>query len=424
MMTILRYLIYIHVVKTITELIVRIYQVSTQMVADYESLPNLVKSIYSNADFESSRTYSVDKEFLKIIKVVYMDLILGTYELYYGIWGSVWLVSENLAYILGYCVSCETAPTTIFLFLICIFSTIKEFPINVLENFIVEDRLGAGRNRDDFMNQELRRLFHKLMFVPVVSTILHISVLKGHSNLLWLYLSFGLALIVGFFVYSIFIETICMETRLLEEGPLKSSIKDLLRTVNLEDADIYVASKTSKCSYRSVQIFGLSWFKKVVIYQDVMRSHLSEDEILAIICHELGHWEKGHIWIWLGVFQQIFLADILTSMLFLRCRCIFRAIGLSCSKTPVILALLLSKVFVSGSIFVSFVIKFMFRTFEYQADDYVKELGQGKVLAKALVKMSKEKKEFPKSAAMYMYGLLAKPTLLSRISALGVEKED
>lgn len=424
MQTILKYLLYIHVAQHATELVVRLFQVLTLMVTEYESLPNFMKNIITKKDFDTALIFSMDKELLKMIKIISVDLILGTFELLNGFWGWFWIFSKGISLVFGYKENNEFAPTIVFLVLMSVWSSIKQFPINLLENSTIGVSQGTSKDHDEFIKQELKSLAHKLILAPLIGGLLYVSVFKYHSNLLWLSLTSGSALLVVYFLYSTFIEPVCLKYKLLEDGSLKTSIKAMLDESGFRNANIYVTQRPSKCTFRNVQIFGFGKLKKVVLYENLMKSDLTNEEILAVLSHELGHWKKGDMWIWFAVFQEIILVDIITSMLILRCGCIFKAIGLCCFYRPTILALLISKVFVSGSLTVQCLNKLMFRSFEHQADSFAKSLGHGRNLANALIKIGKEKKEFPVSSNIYIYSLLSQPTILQRVKYLVSEKEE
>lgn len=424
MQTILKYLLYMHVAQHVTELLVRLFQLLTLMVTVYESLPDRMKNIITKKDFEVVQYFSIDKELLKIIKTVSVNLILDSFELYYGIWGWFWIFSKVISLAFGYSGSNELAPTIVFLVIMSAWSSVKEFPIHALDNAILGESQGTYKNREELVKQELKSLAQKLLLVPLIGAVLHISVFKYHSNLLWLALAFGLILFIGHFLYSNFIEPICLKYKPLEDGSLKTSIKNMLDESGFRNASIYVTQRPSKCTFRYVQICGYGEFKKAVLYENLMKNNLTNEEILAVVSHELGHWKKGDIWIWLAVFHEIFLADVITSILILRCGCVFKAIGLSCFYRPTILALLISKVFVSGSLTVQCLSKLMFRCFERQADGFAKSLGHGRNLANALIKIGKAKKEFPIASKIYVYSFLTQPTTLQRVDYLVSEKDN
>lgn len=421
MQTILKYLIYIHVAQHITQLIVRLYQLLTLMLTQYESLPNLIKNIITKNDFVVSQNHSIDKELLKIVELITLDLLLGTYELYNGIWAWFWIFSEGISLGFGCNENNNLVPTIVFLIVLCFWSSIKRFPIKLLEKSVQ----GTFKNHKDFMKEELRSFVHNVALVSMFSGLLYISVFKNDCSLLWLSLFTAPSLIIGHFLYWTLLEPICLKYRRLEEGTLRTSIESMLAESDFRSARIYVTERPTKCTFRHVQIYSFWKLKRVVLYSNLMKiNDLTNEEIVAVVSHELGHWKKNHMWIWFAVIQEIILVDIMTSMWIMSCGCIFKAIGLSCFYRPTIVALLVSKVFVSGSLVVQCLSKLMFRCFEFQADNFAKSLGNGENLANALVKIGKDKKEFPVNANVYIFSLLSQPSTLQRVRNLVKEKDE
>ena len=56
---------------------------------------------------------------------------------------------------------------------------------------------------------------------------------------------------------------------------------------------IYVIDGSKRSSHSNAYFFGL-WKNKRIVLFDTLFKHMNENEILAVMCHELGHWYHSH----------------------------------------------------------------------------------------------------------------------------------
>ncbi len=81
----------------------------------------------------------------------------------------------------------------------------------------------------------------------------------------------------------------------MEEGSLKDGIQILLEEAGIEDANIFVVDKSKDTKTMNAYVTGIFSAKRIVLW-DTTINNLTEDEVISITAHEIGHYVKGHIW--------------------------------------------------------------------------------------------------------------------------------
>lgn len=80
----------------------------------------------------------------------------------------------------------------------------------------------------------------------------------------------------------------------LEEGKLRDAIFKEAEKTSVNVAQIKVIDGSTRSSHSNAFVTGLGAFRKVVIF-DTLIEQQSQDEIIAVVNHELGHVAHHHI---------------------------------------------------------------------------------------------------------------------------------
>jgi len=75
----------------------------------------------------------------------------------------------------------------------------------------------------------------------------------------------------------------------LKEGELKDGIKTLAQKLNFPLTKVLRVDGSKSSEHSNAYYFGFGNNKRIVIFDTLIDTH-SNDEIIGIICHELGHW--------------------------------------------------------------------------------------------------------------------------------------
>ena len=131
------------------------------------------------------------------------------------------------------------------------------------------------------------------------------------------------------------------------------------------------------------QQYGLGSNKRIVLF-DTLMTQVSDDEILAILGHELGHWKLGHTMSNFIVTQLYFGAAFYFFSLCYGSRDLAAAFGFDDTNRPVptIIALLLffQTLWAPVDKILSFLLTIFSRMNEFAADRFSVDLGMSKKL--------------------------------------------
>ncbi|WFA08950.1 M48 family metallopeptidase [Tissierella sp. Yu-01] len=97
------------------------------------------------------------------------------------------------------------------------------------------------------------------------------------------------------FISPFVIDPIFNDYTSIEDERLGKNIEVLLEKAGIEDAQIYKVDKSKDTKTMNAYMTGIFKSKRIVLW-DTTINNLTEDEVLSITAHEIGHYVKGHIW--------------------------------------------------------------------------------------------------------------------------------
>lgn len=175
----------------------------------------------------------------------------------------------------------------------------------------------------------------------------------------------------------------------------------------------------SKRSTKSNAFFtGFGKTKRIALFDTLIEKH-SEDELVGVLAHEIGHYRKGHL-------VTSLLVGILTTgaMFFLlglmmNNRSLFDAFGVK--ETSVYVSLVLFGIVMSPvNDVLSVAGNWLSRKHEFEADAYAAEVtGKPEALAGALRKLTKDNLSNLNPHPFYVFLNYTHPPVAQRIEALG-----
>merc|ERR1719393_659588 len=94
------------------------------------------------------------------------------------------------------------------------------------------------------------------------------------------------------YIYPNIIQPIFNEIKSLQDEELKKKIEELAESHKFPLTNLFQIDGSKRSSHSNAYFFGFWKYKRIVLYDTLL--HLKHDDILAILCHELGHWKFGH----------------------------------------------------------------------------------------------------------------------------------
>ena len=262
-------------------------------------------------------------------------------------------------------------------------------PFDYYHIFRIEERYGFNTRT---LKTWLSDLFKSLLITVILGSILLSLIIllvehAGSAWWVWAWLIFFLFQVLISVLYPTIIAPIFNKFTPIQDNELDKSIRELADREGLDVKGIFQMDAARRSRHTNAYLSGLGKSKRIVLYDTLLESH-KNDEILAVLAHEIGHLKKGHIR------KQLIISSIVSFMLFfLASRMIlwdfmYKSFGFS--STSVYVGLFLTAVIWEPVwFFLSPLSMAVSRKFEREADYHVSRvLKSTKPLVSALKKMA------------------------------------
>jgi len=306
----------------------------------------------------------------------------------------------------------------VFFGIIMFASDIITTPFSYYKTFVIEERFGFNKTTiKTFFLDKIKGWFMLILIGGgILALIVWIYEFTG-SNF-WIYAWVVVAVFSLFMnmFYSRLIVPLFNKQKPLEEGELRNKISKYVNSVGFKLNKIFVIDGSKRSTKANAYFSGFGSEKRVTLY-DTLINDLDENEIVAVLAHEVGHYKKKHIIfnliisILLTGFTLFILSLLISNPL------LSNALGVDIPSFHIgLIAFGLLYSPISG--ITGLIMNYISRVFEYQADDYAKTTFKGEPLITSLKKLSKNNLSNLTPHPLYVFAHYSHPTLLQRIKNL------
>ncbi len=312
----------------------------------------------------------------------------------------------------------EIIVALVFFGIIMIASDIISTPFSYYSTFVIEEKYGFNKTtRTTFLLDKLKGwLMGAILGGIILGAIIWFY--QSTGNNFWLY---AWGLVTAFTVlmnlfYARFIVPLFNKQTPLEQGALRTQIEKYASKVGFTLDKIFVIDGSKRSTKANAYFSGFGSEKRVTLY-DTLINDLDEDEIVAVLAHEVGHYKKKHIII--NLFAAIITTGFTLWLLSLFIGNPLLSEALNVSQPSFHIGLIAFGVLYSPiSGITGLFMNHLSRKFEYQADDYAKNTFAGKPLISGLKKLSKNSLSNLTPHPLYVFAHYSHPTLLQRFHNL------
>ena len=259
----------------------------------------------------------------------------------------------------------------IFFCIITIVVDILSTPFNLYSIFVIEKEFGFNKSTPKiYIMDKLKSYFLLLILgVPLISLILYFFEETVNA---WLYV-WGLMSLLSVImpkIYTQFIAPMFNKFTPLEDGNLKDLITNYANDVNFPLTEIYVVDGSKRSTHSNAYFTGLGKNKRIVLFDTLLDDHTNE-EILTILAHEVGHYKKKHIIknIIISIFHSGLMLYILD--LFITMPDLHRAFGMTASEPSVYAGLIFfALLYAPIELVFSIIFNIISRKHEFEADKF------------------------------------------------------
>jgi STE24 endopeptidase len=80
----------------------------------------------------------------------------------------------------------------------------------------------------------------------------------------------------------------------IENTSLEERIKEIMSRAGLTINRVFTMDASKRSSHSNAYFTGIGHVKRIVLFDTLLANHM-DDEIVAILAHEAGHWKKKHV---------------------------------------------------------------------------------------------------------------------------------
>uniref|UniRef100_A0A803NXD6 CAAX prenyl protease 1 homolog n=1 Tax=Cannabis sativa TaxID=3483 RepID=A0A803NXD6_CANSA len=381
-------------------------------------LPKTLEGLISQEKFEKSRAYSLDKSHFHFVHE-FVTILMDSAILFFGVLPWFWKKSGDFVVLAGLNAENEILHTLAFLAGVMFWSQITDLPFSLYSTFVIEARHGFNKQTVWlFFRDLIKGIFLAIILgPPIVSAIIFIVQKGGPYLAIYLWAFMFILSIVMMTLYPILIAPLFNKFTPLPEGGLREKIEKLAASLKFPLKKLFVVDGSTRSSHSNAYMYGFFKNKRIVLYDTLIQQCKDDEEIVAVIAHELGHWKLNHTMYSFIAVQILTLLQFGGYTLVRNSSDLFRSFGFD--TQPVLIGLIIFQhTVIPLQHLVSFALNLVSRSFEFQADAFAKKLGYTSSLRAALVKLQEENLSAMNTDPWYSAYHYSHPPLVERLAAL------
>jgi STE24 endopeptidase len=297
--------------------------------------------------------------------------------------------------------------------------SVADLPFEYYHHFSIEEKYGFNTLTRKVWLTDLFKSLLITVFIGsfLLSLLLLMIQYAGGSWWIWAWLIFSGFQILMTIVYPAVIAPIFNKFIPLENGELLERIKGLAEKEGFAIKGVFQMDAGKRSRHTNAYLSGFGKTKRIVLFDTLLEAH-DDDEILAVLAHEIGHSKRNHIK------KQLFIIGISTLILFyliskmISWAPMYHAFGFSVMPNYAGV-FLVAVLWEPLGFFLSPATMAVSRRFEREADRVAfNAMDTAQPLVRALKKMAKDNLSNLRPHPLYVRFNHSHPPLLERIRAL------
>lgn len=375
-----------------------------------DPIPHELQDVYDETEYKKSQAYK---------KTNYrFGLLTSTFSLLLTL---VFLFLDGFEYVDNIARSYSESPiiiALIFFGIIVIGSDILSTPFSYYRTFVIEERFGFNKTTKKTFVMDKIKGWLMMVFLGggILALIIWFYQFSGYN--FWLYawaLTTVFTIIMNMFYAKLIVPLFNKQTP-LDAGGLRDKISNYANSVGFKLDKIFVIDGSKRSTKANAYFSGFGSEKRVTLF-DTLINDLEDEEIVAVLAHEVGHYKKKHIIF--NLTASIILTGLTLYILsiFISNPLLSHALGVDIPSFHIGL-IAFGLLYAPISEVTSLIMNWISRTFEYQADNYAKKTYKAQPLISSLKKLSKNSLSNLTPHKAYVFVHYSHPTLLERIKNL------
>ena len=376
-----------------------------------KKLPNNVNDIYNKEEYLKSQQYKKENFRFELITSIFTYIIIiGV--LLNGILGYLDSFLRTLTF------ENELSLSLLFFASIYLINDLLKTPFQLYRIFVIEEKYGFNKMKiSTYIFDKIKGYFISIVIGVLLITPLLVFIMLYPTNF-WIYFWVVISLFLIFInmFYTSLIVPLFNKLEVLEDGDLKEKLNSYANKVGFALSNIFVIDGSKRSTKANAYFSGFGKNKKVVLYDTLIKNH-TNDELVAVLAHEIGHYKLRHI-----ISNMIFSILSTGLMLYIMSKFLYNseisyALGGNISfRHFEIFAFLI--LYTPVDRFISIVMNIKSRNNEYEADNFAVQTYKKLPMISALKKLSRDNLSNLTPHPLYEFLNYSHPSLSKRLDAI------
>ena len=314
-----------------------------------------------------------------------------------GVFGAllllVWTLGGGLTFLSGAWQSFGWSGSVtgiVFILSFFVIGTLIDLPLSWYKTFVLEERFGFNNNTPALFLSDLAKQTVLMLVIaaPLIWGALSLMTSTGEYWWLYLWASWIGFTVIMMWAYPAFIAPLFNKFTPLEDEQLKARVEGLLSRCGFKSQGIYVMDGSRRSGHGNAYFTGLGNNKRIVFFDTLLKT-LNEDQIEAVLAHELGHFRRKHVVKNMVVMALLSLVGLAALGWASAESWFYTGLGVSTQNSAMALILFMMVIPVF-SFFLHPMMTALSRKYEYEADEYAASVSSSDHLIQALVALYQE----------------------------------
>ena len=352
------------------------------VIKSYEQVPSEFSKKITLKEHQKAAEYTQAKLTVNHFEVMFSTVVLLAWTIGGGMnWlDSIWQgLTDNILYLgIGFIIS------------LMIIGSLIDLPFSVYRTFVLEQRFGFNKTDSKTFVVDLFKEISLTLVIglPLIYAVLYLMGEMGEYWWLYVWLVLTSFSLLMFWLYPTYIAPIFNKFKPLDNAELKVKIDNLLERTGFKSDGVFVMDGSKRSSHGNAYFTGIGKNKRIVFF-DTLLEGMDDQEVEAILAHELGHFHHKHIRKHMINSFAITLAGLALLGYLINQPWFFHGLGVNTmsNHTALILFTLTMPVF---SFFIAPISNYLSRKHEFEADAFAAKHTNADDLVSSLVKLYRD----------------------------------
>jgi STE24 endopeptidase len=184
----------------------------------------------------------------------------------------------------------------IFFALLSVMTHLLRIPFGLYETFVIEERYGFNVMNfkiwilDLLKSLVIAAILGGLLLGLLLALVIH----GGEAWWVWAWMLVGGFELILLWLFPVLILPLFNRFDPIDNKGLEGRIRILMEKVGIRPKGIFKMDASKRSKHTNAFFVGIGRTKRIVLFDTLLASH-TDEEILAVLAHEAGHWKKKHI---------------------------------------------------------------------------------------------------------------------------------